>query len=85
MTRPGQSRASERSRWLASLSAALAEAQGVLAALDEEAAQSAEAHHLKVRIAALISEVELLRRGGFPSLKEVGKNSPRWPGWNRKD
>ena len=86
MTRPSHSRASERTRWLASLSAALAEAQGVLAALDEEAAQSAEAHHLKARIAAIRSEVEHLRRGGFPSLKEMGKKSPGrpgWPGWNR--
>lgn len=83
MMRPSHFRASERSRWLATLSAALAEAQGVLAALDEEAAQSAEAHHLKARIAALISEVELLRRGGFPSLKEVGKKSPRLPEWDR--
>lgn len=83
MMRPSHFRASERSRWLATLSAALAEAQGVLAALDEEAAQSAEAHHLKARIAALISEVELLRRGGFPSLKEIGGKSPRWPGWDR--
>jgi cell division protein FtsB len=86
MTRPSHHRSSERSRWLSSLSAALAEAQGVLAALDEEAAQSAEAHHLKARIAAIRSEVELLRRGGFPSLKEVAKkppNRPRWPGWNR--
>lgn len=83
MTRPSHIRASERSRWLASLSAALAEAQGVLAALDEEAAQSAEAHHLKARIASIRSEVEQLRRGGFPSLKQVGKKSPDWPGWNR--
>jgi len=88
MTRPSHFRASERSRWLASLSAVLAEALGVLAALDEEAAHSAEAHHLKSRIAAIRSEVELLRRGGFPSLKEVGKKSverPPFPGWNRKD
>ena len=86
MTRPSHNRESERRRWLASLSAALTEAQGVLSALDEETAQSAEAHHLKARIAAIRSEVELLRRGSFPSLKEVGTKSPgkpRWPGWNR--
>ena len=86
MTRPGHFRASERNRWLATLSATLAEAQGVLAALDEEAAKSAEAYHLKARIAAIKSEVELLRRGGFPSLKEVPKKSPDrpcWPGWVR--
>jgi cell division protein FtsB len=86
MTRPSQNRAGERARWLASLSAALDEAQGVLAALDAEAAQSAEAHHLRARIAALKSEVEQLRLGGFPSLNEVGKKSParaKWPGWNR--
>lgn len=86
MTRPSQSRAGERARWLASLSGALDEAQGILAALDEEAARSAEAHHLRSRIAAIVSEVELLRRGGFPSLKPVGEkpaSKPRWPGWNR--
>jgi hypothetical protein len=82
MISPTPYRDNERSRWLASLSAALAEALGVLAALDEDAAQSVEAHHLKGRIAAIRSEVEQLRRGGFPSLQEVGRR-PRWPGWNR--
>ena len=81
MTRASHFRASERSRWLANLSAALGEAQGVLAALDEEAAQAPEAHHLKARIAAIRSEVELLRRGGFPSLKQVGKKSSDRPRW----
>jgi hypothetical protein len=86
MTSHGHHRGGERARWLASLSAALDEAQGVLAALDEEAAQSAEAHHIRSRIAAIKSEVEQLRRGGFPNEKEVGKNTevrPRWPGWSR--
>lgn len=87
MTRSSHNRGGGRARWLASLSAALDEAQGVLAALDEEAAQSAEAHHLRSRIAAIRSEVEQLRRGGFPGLKEVGGKTPgktRWPEWNRQ-
>ena len=86
MTRSGQGRASERARWLAALSSALDEAQGVLAALDEPAAQSTEAHHLRARVAALKSEVEQLRRGSMPGLTEVGKKSgarSKWPGWTR--
>ena len=86
MTRSSQNRASERARWLASLSAALDEAQGILAALDAETAQSAEAHHLRARIAAIRSEVEQLRRGSFAGLTQVGKKSPtrpKGPGWNR--
>ena len=83
MTRISHPRAAERARWLASLSSALDEAQGVLAALDAEAAQSAEAHHLRSRIAAIRSEVEQLRRGGFASPIQVGKKPPRGPGWDR--
>jgi hypothetical protein len=77
MTRPTHFKPSERSQWLADLSTALEQAEVIIECLDDETARSVEAHHLSVRISALRSEVEQLRRGIFANVTPIGRNRPK--------
>ena len=81
MTRPSHFRPSDRTLWLTDLAKALAQAGEVLSQVDRESAETPEAHHLQLRIAALRSEVDKLRRGAFANRPTGGAGPRRAPSW----
>ncbi|MEO6113398.1 MAG: hypothetical protein ABIP07_02980 [Sphingomicrobium sp.] len=75
MMRPPPKSAVVRARWLAELTVALDEAHRLTLRLAENQPDSGEAAALRVRIQAMRSEVETLRRGNH---SRTDKNDPIW-------
>ena len=73
--RPPPKSAVVRARWLAELAAALDEAHRLTLRLTEFGAATSEAVVLRVRIQAMMSEVESLRRGRYAL---TDKHGPVW-------
>ena len=73
--RPPPKSAVVRARWLAELAAALDEAHRLTLRLTEFGAATSEAVVLRVRIQAMMSEVESLRRGRYT---RTDKHDPIW-------
>ena len=64
-------RSTSRARWLAELSAALDDAQNLLATLVAERIDQGDADHLRMRIEELRSELRELHRRGFTSSRVI--------------
>ena len=75
MMRPPNKSAIVRARWLAELAVALEEAHRLTLRLTEYGAATSEAVVLRVRIQAVMTEVESLRRGNYT---RTDKHDPIW-------
>jgi hypothetical protein len=64
-------RAVSRARWLAELSAALEDAQKLLAELVAERIDPADAGHLRMRIEQLRDELQTMHRRGFAANQRI--------------
>jgi hypothetical protein len=74
-------RAASRARWIAELSAALAEAQQLLACLVAERVELADADRLRIRIEDIRAELQWLHRRGFASKRMAGAPHVLHPDW----
>jgi len=74
-------RAAGRARWLAELSAALDEAQELLARLVAERISQGDADQLRLKIDELRAELKELHRRGFASKLTVEAARPFHPDW----
>jgi hypothetical protein len=74
--------ATSRARWLAELSAALDDAQTLLARLVTERNDQGDADHLRMRIEELRSELRSLHWRGFTSNERIDIPRPLHPGWH---
>ena len=74
-------RAASRARWIAELSAALAEAQQLLACLVAERVELADADRLRVRIEDIRVELRWLHRRGFVSKRLARPPHVLHPDW----
>jgi len=78
--------AANRARWLAELSAALDDAQTLLARLVSERNDQGDADYLHMRIEELRSELRSLHRCGFTSNQRIDTPRPLQPDWHpRRD
>ena len=78
--------AANRARWLAELSAALDDAQTLLARLVSERNDQGDADYLHMRIEELRSELQSLHRCGFTSNQRIDTPRPLQPDWHpRRD
>lgn len=86
MNSPSTPRAASRARWLAELSAALDDAQILLARLVAERIGRADADLLCKRVEELRSELRSLHRRGFSSNQLIELPRPLHPDWRpRRD
>ncbi len=72
-------RALKRAKWFKDLSAALAEAEKLLAILEADGGFPAETARLKVRVHNVRAELELLNRVMLGEGRVVGKSWPEGP------
>ncbi|WP_294121789.1 hypothetical protein [Sphingomonas sp.] len=74
-------RAAGRARWLAELSAALDEAQMLLAQLVAEQVSQADADQLRLSIDELRAELKVLHRRGFAAEVKIELRRPLHSDW----
>lgn len=74
-------RAASRARWLAELSAALDDAQTLLAQLAAQRIDQADADGLRARIEELRAELRLLHRRGFAPSQIIDPSHLLHPDW----
>ena len=77
-------RSTSRARWLAELSAALDDAQSLLARLVAERSDQGDADHLRMRIEELRTELRPLHRRGFEAKRLIEPPRLLHPDWQPK-
>lgn len=82
MTHPFPARTAGRIKWFSQLTAALDEAQYLLAQLSLHSDESADASRARTQVLALSCEIELLRSEGFLGQQRITADAlpPSWRG-----